>query len=82
MYLCLLYILDLFTYVFHIIMHASALRCIFSVSSFHLALSFFPMTLSLYKHNTCTKKNTKTFKDNSFKICTIVQFRLLVIDSL
>lgn len=81
-FMFVIYILDLFTYVFHIIMHAWALRCIFSRSSFHLALSFFPMALSLYKHKTCTKKNTKTYKDNSFKICTIVQFRLLAIDSL
>lgn len=80
-YVCYIYF-RFVSYVFHIIMHAWALRCIFSRSSFHLALSFFPMALSLYKHKTCTKKNTKTCKDNSFKICTIVQFRLLAIDSL
>ena len=82
-FMFVIYILDLFTwYVFHIIMHAWVLRCIFSRSSFHIALSFFPMAMSLYKHKTCTKKNTKTYKDNSFKICTMMQFRLLVIDSL
>ena len=51
-------------------------------SNCYFALSFFPVSLSLYKLKTYTAKKKNAPNDNSYKFCTIVEFRLIALHSL